>query len=50
MGVEVGAQMVMWLERLGSVDKVVRWLYVELLELMAWLVFHDIAARRKKER
>lgn len=49
IGVEVGAQMVMWLERLGSVDKVVRWLYVVLLILLAWLVFHDIA-RRKKER
>ena len=50
VGVEVGAQMVMWLERLGSVDKVVRWLYVVLLVLLAWLVFHDIAARRRKER
>ena len=26
IGVELGAQMLMWLERLGSVDKVVRWL------------------------
>ena len=31
IGVEIGAQMVMWLERIGSVDKVVRWLYVVLL-------------------
>ena len=50
IGVEVGAQMVMWLERIGSVDKVVRWLYVVLLVLLAWLVFHDIAVRRRKER
>lgn len=50
IGVEVGAQMVMWLERIGSVDKVVRWLYVVLLILLAWLVFHDIAVRRRKER
>lgn len=50
IGVEIGAQMVMWLERLGSVDKVVRWLYVVLLILLAWLVFHDIWLRRKKER
>ena len=49
-GMELGAQMVMWLERLGSVDKVVRWLYVVLLFLLAWLVFHDIAARKRKER
>ena len=31
-------------------DKVVRWLYVVLLILLAWLVFHDVALRRKKER
>lgn len=49
-GMELGAQMIMWLERLGSVDKVVRWLYVVLLFLLAWLVFHDIAARKRKER
>ena len=39
VGVEIGAQMVIWLERIGSVDKVVRWLYV-----------HDVWLRRKKER
>ena len=50
VGVEIGAQMVMWLERIGSVDKVVRWLYVVLLVLLAWLVFHDVALRRRKER
>ena len=50
VGVEIGAQMVIWLERIGSVDKVVRWLYVVLLILLAWLVFHDVWLRRKKER
>ena len=50
IGVEIGAQMVMWLERIGSVDKVVRWLYVVLLISIAWLVFHDAAVRRRKER
>ncbi len=50
VGVEIGAQIVMQLERLGSVDQVVRWLYVVLLLLMAWMVFHDVALRKKKER
>ena len=50
IGVELGAQMLMWLERLGSVDKVVRWLYVVLLICMAWMVFHDVSLRKKKER
>ena len=50
VGVELGAQCNMWLERIGSIDKVVRWLYVVLLILMAWMVFSDIAIRKRKER
>jgi uncharacterized membrane protein YfcA len=50
IGFEVGAQMVMWLERLGSVEKVVRYLYLVLLALIAWMVFADVAKKRRKER
>ncbi len=50
VGFEVGAQMIMWLERIGSVEKVVRWLYVILLILITWMVFSDVAKRKKKER
>ncbi len=50
VGFEVGAQMVMWLERLGSVDKVVRYLYLVLLALIAWMVFADVAKKKRKER
>ena len=50
VGVEIGAQMIMWLERLGTVDKVVRWLYVVLLLCIIWMVFGDLAARKRKER
>ncbi|MFP5240618.1 MAG: sulfite exporter TauE/SafE family protein [Acidobacteriota bacterium] len=49
-GFEVGAQMVMWLERIGSVEKVVRYIYLALLFLIAWMVFHDVNKRRQKER
>ena len=49
VGFEVGAQMVMWLERLGSVEKVVRWLYVVLLIFIAYMVFSDVQKRRAKE-
>jgi len=49
-GFEVGAQMVMWLERLGSVDKVVRYIYLVLLFLIAWMVFHDVNKRRLKDK
>ncbi len=49
VGFEVGAQMVMWLERIGSVEKVVRWLYVALLAFITWMVFHDVNVRKKKE-
>ena len=49
-GFEVGAQMIMWLERLGNVEFVVRMLYLVLLGLIAWMVFADVAKKRKKDR
>jgi len=49
VGFEIGAQMIMWLERLGSVEKVVRYLYVVLLFCIAWMVFHDINVKKRKE-
>jgi uncharacterized protein len=49
-GFEVGAQMIMWLEKIGRVDMVVRWLYLVLLTFIAWMVFHDYAKRVQKER
>jgi uncharacterized protein len=49
-GFELGAQMIMWLERIGKIDLYVRWGYVALLTLIAWMVFSDIAKRRRKER
>jgi uncharacterized protein len=50
VGFEVGAQMVMWLERLGSVEITVRYLYLGLLTFIAWMVFTDVAKKKKKER
>ncbi|NLW82304.1 MAG: sulfite exporter TauE/SafE family protein [Desulfovibrionales bacterium] len=50
VGFEVGAQMVMWLERIGNVEKVVRWIYIALLAGIAWMVFHDVGKRKKMER
>jgi len=50
VGFEVGAQMVMWLERIGKVDQYVRYLYLVLLGLIAWMVFADIMKKRRKER
>lgn len=48
VGFEIGAQTVMYLERLGSVEKVVRYLYVVLLACIAWMVFHDINVKKRK--
>ena len=50
VGIEIGAQMIMWFERLGKVDLYVRWLYVILLTLIAWMVFTDVFKKRKKEK
>jgi uncharacterized membrane protein YfcA len=48
-GIEAGAQMIMWLERIGKIDLYVRLGYLALLALIATLVFTDVAKRRKKE-
>jgi uncharacterized membrane protein YfcA len=49
-GFELGAQMVMWLERIGRVDAAVRYGYLVLLGLIAWLVFADVSRKLRKER
>lgn len=49
LGFEIGAQMIMWLERIGQVNVVVRWMYLVLLATVAWTVFADVAKRRRKE-
>jgi len=48
-GFEIGAQMIMWLERVGNVEKVVRYGYLVLLGAIAWMVFHDISVKKRKE-
>jgi uncharacterized protein len=50
VGFEAGAQMIMWLERLGNVEVVVRYLYLFLLSGIAWLVFADVAKKKRKEK
>jgi len=49
-GFEVGAQMVMWLERLGNVTVVVRWIYVALLAFITWMVVYDLMKRIAKDK
>jgi uncharacterized membrane protein YfcA len=48
-GFEVGAQLIMWLESIGSVDRFVRVSYLILLSLIAWLVFTDVSQKMKKD-
>jgi uncharacterized membrane protein YfcA len=49
-GFESGAQTIMWLERIGKVDTIVRSSYLVLLSLIAWLVFTDVYQKMKKDR
>jgi uncharacterized membrane protein YfcA len=50
-GIELGARLVMALERIGQVGPVVRWTYVVFLALIASMVFYDYskAVRSKKK-
>jgi len=49
-GFEVGAQMVMWLERVGNINIVVRWIYIALLSTIAFVVFFDVWKRKQMEK
>ena len=50
VGIELGAQLIMMLERIGKVGSVVRWVYVGFLALIALMVFYDYhkAVQKKK--
>jgi uncharacterized membrane protein YfcA len=50
VGIECGAQIVMYFERIGRVESVVRWIYVIFLAIIAWMVFYDYAKAVKKKR
>ena len=50
VGIECGARLVMLLERLGLAGPVIRWVYVVLLFLIAWLVFYDYFKERSIRR
>ncbi len=50
VGIECGAQGVMYLERLGRVEGVVRWVYVVFLALIALMIFYDYAKAVKKKK
>ncbi|HPD61311.1 MAG TPA: sulfite exporter TauE/SafE family protein [Thermodesulfobacteriota bacterium] len=50
VGFEAGAQMIMWFERLGNVEILVRYLYLILLAFITWMVFSDVYKRNKKEK
>jgi uncharacterized membrane protein YfcA len=50
IGIEIGAQMVMWLERLGRVDKIVRYIYLVFLAGIAYMVIADVLKKRRMEK
>ncbi len=50
VGIEIGARLVMFLERLGLAGPVIRWVYVIFLFLIAALVFYDYFKKRAMEK
>ena len=48
VGIEIGAQLVMHLEKVGNIEKVVRWTYVGFLALIVYMVFYDYYKAVKK--
>ncbi len=50
VGIECGAQIVMYLEQIGKVGPVVRWVYVGVLALIALMVFADYRKALQKKK
>jgi uncharacterized protein len=50
VGIEIGAQLVMHLEKVGNIEKVVRWTYVCFLALIVYMVFYDYYKAVKKSK
>jgi hypothetical protein len=50
VGIELGARLVMFLERLGLAGPVIRWVYVVFLFLIGLLVFFDYFKKKAMER
>ena len=50
VGIEIGARLVMYLEKLGLAGPVIRWVYIVFLFLIALLVFSDYFKMRRAER
>jgi len=49
VGIEIGAQLIMWFEQIGKVDLYVRILYMGFLFMMAWWIYEDRRKRKQKE-
>lgn len=50
VGIEIGARLVMYLEALGLVGPVIRWIYVGFLSIIFLMILTDILKKRKMEK
>ena len=50
IGIEIGARLVMFLEKLGLAGPIIRWVYVVFLALIGALVFYDFAKKRQMDK
>lgn len=50
IGIEIGAQMIMWFERIGKIDLYVRLLYLGFLCFIVYMIVGDAIKMRKKKK
>jgi uncharacterized membrane protein YfcA len=50
VGIEIGARLVMFLEKFGLAGPVIRWVYVVFLALIGLLVFYDYFKKRSMDK
>jgi uncharacterized membrane protein YfcA len=50
IGIEIGAQLIMWFERIGKIDLYVRIIYLGFLAFIVYMIVSDAVKIRKKKR
>jgi len=50
IGIEIGAQLIMWFERIGKIDLYVRLIYLGLLAFIVYMIIGDAIKAKKKRK
>ena len=50
IGIEIGAQCVIYLEKITNLDSLIRWVYIALLFIISLVIFYDYFSAKKQKK